>query len=63
MPELNGTKIIYNNFTSCDVHFHDNRTKDINFLDDGSVEIEGIIWPNDQYCASYVEGHNGAKVC
>ena len=47
----------------CEVNSYDNRTDNIKFLEDGSVEIDGIIWPYDQYCASYTEGHNGDEVC
>ena len=40
----------------------DKREKNIDFLYDGSVSIEGQIYPYDQYCASYVEGYNGNEV-
>ena len=32
----------------------DKREKNIDFLYDGSVSIEGQIYPYDQYCVSYV---------
>ena len=40
----------------------DKREKNIDFLYDGSVSIEGQIYPYDQYCISYVEDFNGNEV-
>ena len=40
----------------------DKREKNIDFLYDGSVSIEGQIYPYDQYCVSYVEDFNGNEV-
>ena len=59
---MNFTRFIIKGL-ECDNRIHDNRTKDIKFLNTGSVDINGIIWPYDQYCANYIEGHNGVEVC
>ena len=62
LPEVKGARYISKALEG-DIHVHDNRTKDIKFLGDGSVEIDGIIFPYDQYCASYAEGQTGSEVC
>merc|ERR1712150_138284 len=59
LPEVNVSRFIPKVPECGDIHIHDDRTKDIKFLNDGSVAIDGIIWPYDQYCASYAEGQNG----
>ena len=63
LPEVSNNTRFITKAQDCEVHIYDNRTQDIKILGDGSVEIDGIIWPYDQYCASFVEGQNGDEVC
>ena len=63
LPQTDNITRFITKTPDCEVHIYDNRTQDIKILGDGSVEIDGIIWPYDQYCASYVEGKNGDEVC